>query len=635
MASPSSNITCSICGLDEGQVSFSKRQRTKGRKQQTAKCTSCIDMAESSPAAPKSTSKNVAVETTGNPVDPTTPDLEKSIPRKKQKISHSRLLDDEASSDEDSTEHDVSLDAIKREVLGRDLHVETPGKEQDELQQIYQLFHHATTESTSLATSLQSELQCAICRDIHYPPLSLHCGHSFCQECLEWWWKTSPTCPTCRAEISGSLPQVNSSLKQCMLGLYPSQVVQRLQTRKNATAGEDGGRHSRGYEVLSPLEDEFWHSIATPSLKVRRNVVLDADDQRMQVALALYQPPVQLNNGLVVSLCLLTMEEDEASDGGFPIMVSTHAEDEQLLCTNENRFRHSLLRVEMTKEDGSVAPVARVSLEIVSPGFVEFMFDASSCSFHQEARVIRFQHEDTGATLELDLSLLQKGATGASFVSMEQRMRQQKQQQRKQNRQSMVMEQLDEHEDDDHDHDDEEDGHDREENDDDEEEDEGEGERLDEFEDDGFVVQDTSDMEGAFSDNDDDDSSDVCVYCKDGGNLMICDGGTEMDGCGKSFHHECVDLPSIPEGDWVCSNCATEGGIEVVGKQGHEFSVPKIDNTGPSKKRHLTDDSSSDDENDDDEKATKNGGSTNVSDTSSKNNKQNKRRIVLDDSDED
>jgi len=402
------------------------------------------------------------------------------------------------------------------------------------------------------------------------------------------------------------------------MALYAPLVVKKIQTRKNVTTGENSGAHGRGCEVLSPLEDEFWHSITTSisqTVKVRRNIMLDEDDQRMQVAMGLYQPPVQLANGIILSLCLLTMEEDEASDSGFPAIV-TNMEDQHFICTGESKFRQSLLLVEMTKEDGSVAPVARVSPEVMPPGMVEFQFDASTCTFHEEAMALRFKHEDTGAVLEIDLSLLKRGAGGGSFLPLQERQGRQQQGQKgaiARQRNCVVM--------DDAYH---------------EEEEEEEGEDLDEFEEDGFLVgDDTSDVEGNFSG--DEEENDLCSICRDGGDLMICDGGREMEGCGKSFHIECVDRESVPEGDWVCSPCARSGGIQVEGNIGHEFlarsmfaktghdSEPKAAGTGTTG-RTLDDDSSLE-EDTNPEKSSKAGSAKNKPN-------ENKRRIVLEDSDD-
>ena len=529
------SVVCSLCGKGEGQVPFSKRQRNKARSNEPAKCTSCIEAAG----------------------------LHQPIP-KKRKLNEGRLFEDEASSGEEAEE---SLDAIKRQVLGRDLHVASPvGKSEQEpdedLAHIRELME-ATPESnskgssSSVAARLQSDLQCAICHDLLYPPVSLHCGHSFCQDCLEWWWNNSQTCPSCRDPTSHgiALPRVNVALKRCIMALYAPLVAKKIQATKNVTAGEEGGRHLRGNEVLSTLQDEFWHSVPTSSaydtseasnkmVKVRRNIVLDADDQRMQLAMALYEPPTRLSNGICVSLCLLSMEEDEAADSGFPVFL-TNKEDEHFICTSENRFRTSPLQVEMTDENGANAPVARVIPEIMLPGVLEFMFDSNSCASHQEAMALRFRHEDTGATLELDLSLLKTGASGGSFVAMEQREQQQSVRQWPPSRRSMtmVMDEMDK--------------------------DDDEGENLDDFEDDGFVVdeEEESDVEGSFSG----DESEICCICRDGGELMVCDGGKEMDGCGRSFHCQCVGRPDIPDGDWICSDCAKSGGILVEGRGGHEF----------------------------------------------------------------
>ncbi|ERN04758.1 hypothetical protein AMTR_s00140p00029580 [Amborella trichopoda] len=45
------------------------------------------------------------------------------------------------------------------------------------------------------------------------------------------------------------------------------------------------------------------------------------------------------------------------------------------------------------------------------------------------------------------------------------------------------------------------------------------------------------------------DNDDLCTFCWDGGNLLLC------DGCPRSFHPDCVGLPCIPRGDWYCAYC--------------------------------------------------------------------------------
>jgi hypothetical protein len=88
----------------------------------------------------------------------------------------------------------------------------------------------------------------------------------------------------------------------------------------------------------------------------------------------------------------------------------------------------------------------------------------------------------------------------------------------------------------------------------------------DEFEDDGFIVGEDDD------DADDDvDDDELCCICRDGGSLIICDGGDVVPGCGCNFHIGCIKRDVIPPGDWICKGCATNFGIDDVGVEGHEF----------------------------------------------------------------
>ena len=146
----------------------------------------------------------------------------------------------------------------------------------------------------------------------------------------------------------------------------------------------------------------------------------------------------------------------------------------------------------------------------------------------------------------------------------------------------------------------------------DSEEQEGENE----FEDDGFLVND---------DDDASESSDTCQVCqKEDGTLMVCDGGRHMEGCGRCYHAGCVGRSSIPDGDWICTECAQSGGIAVQHDQGHEF-VSK--NKGGMR---VIGPAFEDDESEDNDKV------ANVGALSSSSSRQSKRRRILEDtSDED
>ena len=108
------------------------------------------------------------------------------------------------------------------------------------------------------------------------------------------------------------------------------------------------------------------------------------------------------------------------------------------------------------------------------------------------------------------------------------------------------------------------------------------GDNLDEFEEDGFVVADGDEMmydsnTERLPDEESDEEEeqpvdDLCCLCNIGGELMICDGGENFGGCGRNFHIECVCRKVLPPGDWVCETCANEAAFDV-GLEGYKFPV--------------------------------------------------------------
>eukprot|EP00984_Skeletonema_dohrnii_P038581 scaffold41978_cov250-Skeletonema_dohrnii-CCMP3373.AAC.2 len=81
----------------------------------------------------------------------------------------------------------------------------------------------------------------------------------------------------------------------------------------------------------------------------------------------------------------------------------------------------------------------------------------------------------------------------------------------------------------------------------------------DEYEDDGFIVFGSQEEEDSSVDIDD---NDICAVCKEGGELVVCDGGFhshhhshrhsgDRGGCGKSFHLKCIKREEIPDGEFV------------------------------------------------------------------------------------
>lgn len=60
-----------------------------------------------------------------------------------------------------------------------------------------------------------NNLKCLICFNIFTKPVTLICGHSHCQKCINEYWASSGAkrdCPQCRTDISGSKPEINITL---------------------------------------------------------------------------------------------------------------------------------------------------------------------------------------------------------------------------------------------------------------------------------------------------------------------------------------------------------------------------------------------------------------------------------------
>jgi hypothetical protein len=476
--------------------------------------------------------------------------------RKYQIAEEKHDFPDDESADRGEGKMEVSLDDLKRKVMGRKIQSSEPKDD-------------GFLDNVPGKADLKRELTCPICHDCLYQPVSLQCGHSFCQECLRWWLSQEHTknfgkCPTCRRGLTchGASLSVNTALRACVTALFTEDLQARIKSRSKLTAGENEGVHARGYEVLSRIELEEWSKLRGGANKMatRRSIVLDAQDQRMQLALALQGDPVYSEGRISLELCILHMEEDEATDGdGFPIVLRQE-DDEYLICRDDDRIQGCVdVTSKSAASGGPEVPISRRG--IGDRGSVSFDIDAGLL---RDAVLLRFRHEETGAVLEIKLPL---SGESKDYVPS-----------------------VDEEDDDDE----RVKGSNLEDNDNDEEE----AHLDDEFEDDGFVVGDNSVDESAHDYESDAEDADECDICHDGGELMICDGGDQMAGCEKSFHTDCVGRMIVPEGDWVCQSCATAFGMDV-GLEGHEFKsdAPEAGKGRLKRKRSaLMDDSDSDDD---------------------------------------
>jgi len=213
---------------------------------------------------------------------------------------------------------------------------------------------------------------------------------------------------------------------------------------------------------------------------------------------------------------------------GFPIVVLHNGDDEHLMVQGEERFC-SPVDVTAVVHDGAPVPVARRVMG--QEGVVLFRIDISAAELRQASRYC-FRHEETGAELQITVPHSFAAAKDDNYDDEEHYP------ENMTSNDHMVEEQFSEDDD----------------------------SEMNEFEEDGFVVGD-----------DEHDDDDVCCLCHDGGELIVCDGGDFLKGCGCYFHIKCVTRKEIPPGDWVCQGCANAIGLEDVGIEGHEFPLSTHD----------------------------------------------------------
>ncbi|XP_074873256.1 zinc finger protein RFP-like [Carettochelys insculpta] len=97
--------------------------------------------------------------------------------------------------------------------------------------------------------SLQEEATCSICLEYFTAPVTLECGHNFCQACISQYWEVPDTvasCPQCRKIVQQRHLQPNRQLANVV------EIAKRLSLQAAKGAGGDGvcGEHQEALKLF-------------------------------------------------------------------------------------------------------------------------------------------------------------------------------------------------------------------------------------------------------------------------------------------------------------------------------------------------------------------------------------------------
>lgn len=91
------------------------------------------------------------------------------------------------------------------------------------------------------------EMDCQVCLQLLFDPVTTHCGHTFCRRCLQQGLDHSPLCPTCRKplHLPANVPATlcNRRITEILTGLCPEALAQRaaaVSLETNAGAVDQG-----------------------------------------------------------------------------------------------------------------------------------------------------------------------------------------------------------------------------------------------------------------------------------------------------------------------------------------------------------------------------------------------------------
>ena len=147
------------------------------------------------------------------------------------------------------------------------------------------------------------DLECALCSDILFKPVSLDCGHTYCKGCLINALKIKPKCPLCRTPcfLQESSMEENVVLKSIVGKKYPDFIKNKEEQDKS---GEQEQERDDSDDIYEPVRQDFNSTVILPLTEPLNKVIYPDSEGQVKVRIK-FNPQLMQNvcsNGKFVAI---------------------------------------------------------------------------------------------------------------------------------------------------------------------------------------------------------------------------------------------------------------------------------------------------------------------------------------------
>ncbi|XP_037770855.2 LOW QUALITY PROTEIN: E3 ubiquitin-protein ligase TRIM39 [Chelonia mydas] len=189
------------------------------------------------------------------------------------------------------------------------------------------------------AESLQEEATCPVCLEYFTDPVTLECGHNFCQACIAQWWEgpdTAASCPQCRETAQQRNLRPNRQLGNMV------EIAKRLSFQAAKGAGGSGvcGEHQETLKLFCEEDQTPICVICHLSWAHRAHRVVPIEEAAQEYKVKLQGALGPLRKELEEALALMSKEEEKTTEW------QGNVKNKREMIAGEFNKLHALLREE-------------------------------------------------------------------------------------------------------------------------------------------------------------------------------------------------------------------------------------------------------------------------------------------------